>query len=136
MKENPADVEEDSSKTHNGPAPSKGEGEGPDHRQQQTDDHPNPPATPSRKEEDNEFILDGFDFSTGLSICQALDLDEDEGNDAEVAKGRPVLTPNTAKDPSELGNALMKALGVGKEQESAEPKSPHQHPTTLSTGEL
>ena len=119
----PEEVSEKESNT----SPVEDEGEDPAHQQRVT----NPPATPSKPaEEDNEFILDGFDFSTGLSICQALDLDEDEESTTEVAGGGALLA---SKDPSELGNALLKALRVGKEPES-EPKSRPPQPTTIGTG--
>lgn len=36
-------------------------------------------AAGGTEENSNEFILEGFDFSTGLSICQELALDEEEG---------------------------------------------------------
>ena len=142
-KESPADTE-DSSEKPNGPTPAKAGGEDPTLHAQPTENHSNPPPpsqppdVPPKQDEDNEFILDGFDFSTGLSICQDLDLDEDEGSDTKVTGGGAVLTHSKPKDPSELSNALLKALGVGKEQESAEPKSLPQkdkQPTTLSTGE-
>ena len=69
-------------------------------------------APSKQQEEDNEFILDGFDFSTGVSICQALDLDEDEP--ANTDKGSLLLPKRGVTDPSELGNVLLKALGVNK----------------------
>lgn len=76
-------------------------------------------GVPSQHQEDNEFIIDGFDFSTGVSICQDLDLDEDEGRAGRTVPENILLS----KDPTQLGNVLMKALGVDKDQE---PK-PLQH---------
>lgn len=92
-----------------------------------------PPPPPQQQEEDNEFILDGFDFSTGLSICKALDLDEDE---AGTVKKSSLLLPNKAvTDPSELGNVLLRALGVNKEAScSSESKAAPPHST--NTGEF
>jgi hypothetical protein len=96
-------------------------------------------TTPSRqREEDNEFIFDGFDFSTGLSICQALDLDEDEPNNPTVDKS-PLIAPRKGvTDPSELGNVLLKALGVNKGGSvSADNKAPPPHSATATdTGDL
>lgn len=85
-------------------------------------------AAPSQKQEDNEFILDGFDFSTGVSICQALDLDEDEVGSTTTEKSSLLLSNNEVTDPSEL---LLKALGVSKETTgSMENKAaPPQHTT-------
>lgn len=56
--------------------------------------------------------MDGFDFSTGVSICQALDLDEDEPTTTD--KGSLLLPKKGVTDPSELGSVLLKALGVNK----------------------
>lgn len=87
-------------------------------------DEKNPDISKKQAEEDNEFILDGFDFSTSVSICQALDLDEDGSDSQEgVATVPSTSTRKPAKDPAELGNALLKALGVGKE-EKLEVKTP------------
>lgn len=84
--------------------------------------------------DDNEFILDGFDFSTGVSICQELDLDEDEV--AIVNDSSPRVSSTGSKpvqDPSELGSVLMKALGVGKKSDNTVPKLASQH--HINTGE-
>ncbi len=87
------------------------------------------------EQEDNEFILDGFDFSTGVSICQELALDEEEG--CVVSAGRPMLfSREDVKDPSQLGNVLMKALGVGKEKVPSPPDTKgehHQHTISSSS---
>lgn len=112
------------------PKSSPDDGGNPD--RQQTDEHANPPATPSKQEEENEFILDGFDFSTGLSICQALDEDEDEPDNLKTTGGGGDLLSSKVKNPAELSNALLKALKVGKE-ESAQPKK--QPATSTNTGE-
>lgn len=87
----------------------------PQHREQE----PAPLEPPP--EEDNEFILDGFDFSTGVSICQELDLDDDEPVSSQEGVAVPPPGPVVSKpikDPSELSNALLKALGVGKKEEA------------------
>ena len=93
-----------------------------------------PSKQPTKQsEEDNEFILDGFDFSTSVSICQVLDLDEDEpvANSKEGVVTAPSSSHKPIKDPSELGNALLKALGVGKEEEPSivakTPPQVHKH---------
>lgn len=96
-----------------------------------------PHAQKRQEQEDNEFILDGFDFSTSVSICQALDLDEDEPSTIRYeTEHRSSHTPSSSatttpskpiKDPSELGNALLKALGVDKEKASSEVTQASQH---------
>lgn len=86
-------------------------------------------AALSEQQADNEFILDGFDFSTGVSICQALDLDEDEAGSPTTDKSPLMLSNKEVTDPSAL---LLKALGVTTS--SMEIKAaPPQHKT--STGE-
>lgn len=103
--------------------------DGPDspkeNRRQAGDPEPQAP-TPS-PQEDNEFILDGFDFSTGVSICQALDLDDDEAS-AATAEGLSVLPPRPgAAEPSELSSVLLKALGMTQGSEQR-----HQSPPVLT----
>ena len=71
---------------------------------------------------ENEYILDGFDFSTGVSICQELALDEEEG----VSTDSLLFTHG---DPS---NVLMKALGVGKDKERVEVKPQNHRDTTAA----
>ena len=58
-----------------------------------------PETLPLSRNEDNEYILDGFDFSTGVSICQELDLDEEDAHEG-------------VKSPSQLSDVLLKALHV------------------------
>lgn len=64
-----------------------------------------PPSHPKNTE---EFILDGFDFSTGLSICHELATDNEEEKQ---------MLPNV-KDKHQMTNALMSMLGVPKEEEN------------------
>ena len=56
----------------------------------------------------DDFIVDGFDFSTGVSICHELasDSGDDEEDDDELVAISPM------KGPQQLGHALMKVLGV------------------------
>ena len=66
------------------------------------------------KESDNEFILDGFDFSTGVSICQELDMDEDDSRGGRIKESlsTSLLAPDGVSSPTQLSNALLKVLGV------------------------
>lgn len=66
---------------------------------------------------ENEFMLDGFDFSTGVSICQELALDEEEGS-LDVEESNALFSDEDVQDPSQLGNALLKALRVDKKDGS------------------
>lgn len=93
------------------------------------------PPPPGQQQEDNEFILDGFDFSTGLSICQALDLDEDEAGSSTVKRSSLLLPNKEVTDPSELGNVLLKALGVNKGA-SGSAESTAARPHSTNTGEF
>ena len=50
-----------------------------------------------------------------MSICQALESDEEE-EESVSGRGRGVtLLPRAVSDPNELSSALMKALRVGEE---------------------
>ena len=54
-----------------------------------------------------QFVLEGFDFSTGLSICHTLEADSDEEQ------------PKPAADVSsseQLSCALMKVLGISTDK--------------------
>lgn len=91
------------------------------------------PSNPAaQQEEENEFILDGFDFSTGVSICKALDLDDDDEDEQEGGK-RGSLPPSAATkgmtDPSEL---LRKAIGMTRGGGGGGPNTEHKP----STGKL
>lgn len=76
--------------------------------------------------------MDGFDFSTSVSICQALDLDEDEGSSTPTDVF--VVPKKVVKGPAELGNVLLKALGVNKDTVPTETKEGFQQYAT-NTGE-
>lgn len=56
----------------------------------------------------DQFVLDGFDFSTGLSICHTLESDSDEE--------QPTLTTSDSSNSEELGSTLMKMLGIGMDK--------------------
>lgn len=76
------------------------------------------------RDEDNEFILDGFDFSTGVSICQELDLDEDDGRmDEKISSS--LLAHEDVKSPSQLSSVLLKALGVNGHDAASSSASNH-----------
>ena len=60
---------------------------------------------PSSSSPNDDFIVDGFDFSTGVSICHELASDSGDEEESMIA---PV------KGPLQLGTALMKVLGVSK----------------------
>ena len=55
-------------------------------------------------------MLEGFDFSTGLSICHELESDSDDDNVLE----KPWLPPVVSNE-QQLTSALINVLGVGKE---------------------
>lgn len=74
-------------------------------RDQDTSPPPNG-MMPSPSSND-DFIVDGFDFSTGVSICHVLA--SDSGDEEEE-----VMAP--VKGPQQLSSALMKVLGVSKPQ--------------------
>ena len=78
---------------------------------------------------DNEFILDGFDFSTGVSICQELDLDEEDGMMEARIENMPslLLTHEDVKSPSQLSNVLLKALCVNGHDTSTSSSSVSNH---------
>lgn len=65
-------------------------------------------------DEDDGFILDGFDFKSVLSMCQELASDSDDDGD-------PVHKDSLykAKDTNELKNALISVLGISKEETMA-----------------
>ena len=53
-----------------------------------------------------------------MSICQALESDDEEDEDKHhYSSGRRGQLPRTVSDPHELSSALMKALRVGQEEE-------------------
>jgi hypothetical protein len=66
-------------------------------------------------------MLDGFDFSNSVSICQALASDEEEEEEYTPSGhrgGGGGMLPHAVSDPHELSSALMKALRVGEEEEA------------------
>lgn len=68
----------------------------------------------SSPNDDQEFILEGFDFSTGVSICRELATDSDEEDNREKTKD-PKLTK--ASNEYELTDALMTILQVSGPEE-------------------
>ena len=56
----------------------------------------------------DQFVLDGFDFSTGLSICHTLESDSDEE--------QPKPTTVSVSSSEDISSALMKALGIGTDK--------------------
>ncbi len=90
------------------------------------------------KEDNNEYMFDGFDFSTGVSICQELDMDEEdrgeEGRGIKESLSTSLLGPEGLSSPTQLSNALLKVLGVnGRETEktSVETKSTDKVPSVI-----
>jgi len=90
------------------------------------------------KETDNEFILEGFDFSTGVSICQELDLDEEDGRGGaggiKESLSTSLLAPDEVSSPTQLSNALLKVLGVNG-HETAKPSEPASSTSGVTTGQ-
>ncbi|XP_003387130.1 PREDICTED: uncharacterized protein LOC100639191 isoform X1 [Amphimedon queenslandica] len=76
------------------------------------DDYDSGLPSSSPYDDDQEFMLDGFDFSTGVSICRALasDSDEEEAtpiNNNNNKEGLPAIT-----DKHQLTNALLNVLKI------------------------
>lgn len=65
-------------------------------------------------DDDDGFVLDGFDFKNVLSICHELASDSDD-EDMPGAVEKDSLCK--AKDSNELKNALISVLGITKEQQ-------------------
>lgn len=80
-------------------------------------------------DEDNEFILDGFDFSNGVSICQELDLDDEDGMmESKIENVLSLLLPHDGvKSPSQLSDVLLKALCVSGHDASSSSSSVPDH---------
>lgn len=57
----------------------------------------------------DQFMLEGFDFSNGLSIYKTFESDSDD------EQPEPVILPTSASNPEQLSNALMMVLGVCRE---------------------
>ena len=70
-----------------------------------------PPAVLEKSVPDSplkdQFVLDGFDFSTGLSICHTLESDSDEEQPEPAAD---------ASSSEQLSCALMKVLGISTDK--------------------
>lgn len=77
------------------------------------------------KMKDNEYMFDGFDFSTGVSICQELDIDEDEGGIRE-SLSTSLLAHEAMNSPTQLSNALLKVLGVNGRSDPTPAAEPSQ----------
>ena len=90
------------------PAPNSPQDSG---RDQDPSSLPGSAMLPSLTSND-DFIVDGFDFSTGVSICHVLA--SDSGDEEEE-----VMAP--VKGPQQLSSALMKVLGVNKPQQPPQP---------------
>lgn len=54
-------------------------------------------------DDNQEYMLDGFDFSTGVSICQTLASESDDEIDS-----------NSLSDKNQLASALMNVLNISK----------------------
>ncbi|CAI8015151.1 hypothetical protein GBAR_LOCUS9434 [Geodia barretti] len=64
-------------------------------------------------------MLDGFDFSTSVSMCQALASDEEDDDESTHYRGgRRGPLPHTADNPGKLSSTLMKTLRLGEEEEA------------------
>lgn len=79
------------------------------------DNKPPLPLSSASSSPHDDFIVDGFDFSTGVSICHELASDSGDDRDDEDE-----VTISPVKGPQQLGNALMKVLGVSSSKQ-------HQH---------
>ena len=62
-------------------------------------------------DEDDGFMLDGFDFKSVLSICQ--ELASESGDNEPSKKSRNSLS--TARDENQLTSALISVLGISKD---------------------
>lgn len=79
-------------------------------------------------DDEHEYMLDGFDFSTGVSICQTLASDsEEESND-------PI--PNNA-NKYQLTTALMNVLNIpGEHQEGVVNETPTRSLRVMTLDEI
>lgn len=68
----------------------------------------------SSPNDDQEFILDGFDFSTGVSICRELATDSDEEDNHGKTQDSKLTK---AANEHELTDALMTILQVSGSEE-------------------
>ena len=74
------------------------------------DDYDSGLPSSSPHDDDHEFMLDGFDFSTGVSICQALS-DEDEELPTNSNNNKNTSLPPLA-DKHQLTSVLMNVLKI------------------------
>ena len=70
------------------------------------------PSSSASSSPHDDFIVDGFDFSTGVSICHELASDSGDERDDEDE-----VTISPDKGPQQLGSALMKVLGVSSSKQ-------------------